>query len=179
MPGGGGSGPDHWQSIWEQSDTRFERVQQKDWDNATEADWIKALNDHIQASSKPTILVAHSLGCITAVHWAHHHHGSILGSFLVAPADVEDDWASPPTPYADFRPLHRTALPFPSLLVASSNDPYLSINRAQTLSTAWGSDLHIIGPFHHIGDDSGIGGWEGGKDLLENFIQTCVATAGQ
>ena len=35
VPGGGGSGPDHWHSHWEALDPRVERVVQRDWEGGT------------------------------------------------------------------------------------------------------------------------------------------------
>ncbi len=89
VPGLAGSGPDHWQTLWERKfPTTFRRVEQENWDLPDCETWVEKLNDEIQKTDKPTYLVAHSLGCITVVHWANQFvNRNILGALLVAPAD--------------------------------------------------------------------------------------------
>jgi predicted alpha/beta hydrolase family esterase len=82
------------------------------------------------------ILVAHSLACMLVAQWAQS--GSklkVAGAFLVAPSDVEA--ASYPIDADGFRPIPLAPLPFPSLVIASSNDEYVSPDRARTFATAW------------------------------------------
>jgi predicted alpha/beta hydrolase family esterase len=91
VPGLNGSGPGHWQTIWE---TKFgcERVNQSDWENPDLTEWVDTLNAVVTASSERTILVAHSLGCLTVAHWAQAYPGNtgrIRCALLVAPPDVE------------------------------------------------------------------------------------------
>ena len=65
----------------------------------------------------------------------------------------------------------RRLLPFPSILVASSNDPFLSMERARELAHVWGSRLVDIGPAGHINGDSGLADWPEGKRLLRHLIE--------
>jgi predicted alpha/beta hydrolase family esterase len=105
VPGGGGSGPDHWHTYWEAEDARAERVVQADWEHGSCADWVATLNRHIQAADTPVVLAAHSLGTITVGHWAAAHSGPVLGALLVAPADIDDEWVKSGSLYEDFRPI--------------------------------------------------------------------------
>ena len=84
VPGGGGSGPHDWQTHWERQDRLIDRVDQTNWNGGTSADWIRALDELIQSSDKPVILVAHSLGNIVVAHWAAQHSGPVVGALLVA-----------------------------------------------------------------------------------------------
>jgi predicted alpha/beta hydrolase family esterase len=61
---------------------------------------------------------------------------AVGGALLVAPPDVER--ADTPAALTPFAPMPHAALPFPSLLAASRDDPYLSWARAEAFATAWG-----------------------------------------
>jgi len=60
----------------------------------------------------------------------------LAGALLVAPADVER--ADTPELIRCFAPIPIQPLPFRSLLVASSNDEYLSMDRAEHFARRWG-----------------------------------------
>ena len=69
VPGYTGSGPRHWQTLWEQLDRDYRRVEQDDWNDPRPDVWVGRLDRAITGSSKPVVLLAHSLGCLTVVHW--------------------------------------------------------------------------------------------------------------
>jgi hypothetical protein len=175
VPGGGGSGPDHWDRRWEAEDERVERVIQPDWTGGDRAQWLAALDRYVRFSETPVVLVAHSLGNIVVAHWAATHSGPIIGALMVAPADVDADWPPEGSVYRQFRPVPMNALGFPSILVASTNDQLLSPDRARTLATAWGSRLHIAGALGHIGSASQLGRWEEGRRLLDQLTGPSLA----
>lgn len=174
VPGGGGSGPDHWHSHWAALDPQIDRVVQRDWEAGTRAEWVATLDRAIQADQRPTVLVPHSLGCLTAAEWAARHRGPVVGALMVAPADVHDSWADSAAArgplYRSFRPVPMHPLPFPSLLVASTDDPLLSRRRAQALADAWGSELQTVGSLQHIGSESLLGDWPQGRALLDRLV---------
>lgn len=64
-------------------------------------------------------------------------------------------------------PLNR--LPFPSIVVASSDDPYVTLERAEEFARAWGSEFVNIGPGGHLNSASGLGDWPVGFALLERL----------
>ena len=64
LPGIGNSGPGHWQTLWEQRNPSFVRVQQRDWDSPVCHDWVISLEHAVRAHSADVVLVAHSLGCL-------------------------------------------------------------------------------------------------------------------
>jgi len=61
-------------------------------------------------------------------------------------------------------------LPFPSLVVASSEDPYIALERAEYFARCWGSELVNIGPAGHINAASGYGKWAEGVELLKGMV---------
>jgi predicted alpha/beta hydrolase family esterase len=54
--------------------------------------------------------------------------------------------------------------------VASLNDPYLSLNRAQYFAEKWGSEFINIGKKGHINSDSKLGFWEEGQLILQKLL---------
>jgi hypothetical protein len=69
-----------------------------------------------------------------------------------------------------FNPIPRTKLPFESIVIASINDQYASIERSEEFANAWGSKFVNIGKKGHINSSSNLGVWEEGMGLLKNFI---------
>jgi uncharacterized protein len=166
LPGINDSGPAHWQTLWEQLNPALRRVKQRDWDNPACAEWASALDTAVADTPRP-VLIAHSLGCLLAVHWASQGRHDIKAALLVAPPDPESD-AFPPQARG-FAPLPMTPLQFPSIVLSSSNDPYCSQRRASEFARAWGSEHRCIGAFGHINGASGLGHWPAGLDILQEL----------
>lgn len=164
VPGWNGSGSEHWQSHWHRCLPNASRVEQDNWQQPQRAAWVKRLQQSIDALSKPVIIIAHSLGCITLAHWAQQADFASLqkvaGALLVAPADVER--TDCPPELLNFAPINTTNLPFPSILIGSSNDPAASASRATQLAQHWGSHAHILPNAGHINIASGHTQWEQG-----------------
>ena len=112
------------------------------------------------------MLVAHSLGCQLVAAWAAHsaHTQRVRAALLVAPPDTERE-DMPPHLYS-WRPIVRRRLPFASLAVLSSDEPYCAVERAQTMAADWGSDLRMVGAAGHINHESGLGDWPEGLAML-------------
>ena len=168
VPGLYNSGPGHWQALWEK-EYGFARVEQQDWDTPRCEDWVRTLNDTIEAQSAPVILVAHSLGCITVAVWAATHPAvtaQIKGALLVAPSDTERPDFPPGA--KGFAPVPQTRLPFKSTLVASSNDHYTSLSRSKEFASAWASTLVIEENAGHLSGVDGFGPWPRGLQLLQS-----------
>lgn len=167
IPGLGNSGPQHWQSIW-QNKFNFTRVQQQDWDNPVCSDWIENINAEISKHEPANIiLVGHSLACTTIAYWALKYKIKIKGALLVAPSDTEADTYPPGT--TGFTPVPLLPLPFKTIVVASTNDFYVTFDRAKQFANSWGSELINIGDAGHINVSSGFGEWEHGLSLLEQL----------
>ncbi|MBV9632618.1 MAG: alpha/beta hydrolase [Xanthobacteraceae bacterium] len=177
VPGLGGSGQEHWQSHWERALSDSHRVQQRDWDHPNLTEWSYRLA-HAVEQRPGAILVGHSLGCAlilrVALAWRDLRIG---GALLVAPADVESPQRTPRHTW-EFGPFPRTALPFPATVVASSNDPYMSLERAHVLAIAWRANFINLGPVGHINVKSGFGPWPAGEKLLD-ALRREVRTSGR
>lgn len=169
LPGWRNSGPEHWQSRWEQLFPAFRRVQQHNWDTPQREDWIARLDKAIDQCTKPVLLVGHSLGCITIAHWARQHQHRVAGALLVAPADVERRTVSPVL--RRFGPIPPTRLPFPTLLIGSDNDRCCNAWRAAELASHWGAEFHLLYGAGHINADSGLGDWPEGLFLMNEWLR--------
>jgi prephenate dehydrogenase len=172
LPGWQNSGPRHWQTLWEQQNPIFLRVQQRDWEFPHREWWLERITAEVKQSPAPIVFAAHSLGCIALAHWckaAPGEVGRIKGALLVAPSDV--DRSDSPKQLKDFAPVPRDLLPFPSIVVASNNDPYLAPERAREFARAWGSRYVDIGAAGHVNGESGLGDWPEGKRLLRVLIE--------
>ena len=165
IPGLSGSGPDHWQTAWENHDPGIQRVEQNNWEEPQLAEWLQTLEEYVTQANSPVILVAHSLGVSLVAHWAKQANGRIQGALLVAPADV-DSPAHTPEILRNFSPIPVEPLPFPSIVIASENDPYVSIERAEHFAQHWGSQFVNVGKLGHINADSKLGLWQDGLDYL-------------
>ncbi|UPL49728.1 RBBP9/YdeN family alpha/beta hydrolase [Hymenobacter sublimis] len=167
VPGLGGSGPEHWQTRWEQQ-YGYRRVEQRNWHNPVCSEWVAALEAAVAAAVPEVVLVGHSLACATIAHWASVTQHPIKGALLVAPADV--DRPDLPPEVTGFAPMPLARLPFPSIVVASTDDAYVTLARAQQFAHAWGSRLVNMGPRGHINSASGLGQWPQGQELLRELI---------
>lgn len=179
IPGWSSSGADHWQSRWERSLKTARRVEQDDWLKPRRDAWVGRIIARVAQSTRPVVLVAHSLGVAAAMHAAAEMpQGSIAGAYLVAPADVEQSHLWPKTnghvfdaTHGGFAPLPAVPAPFPATLVASSNDPYCSLDRARELARLWGAELVEAGEAGHINVDSGHGPWPEGLLRFGQLLQ--------
>src|SRR5690242_8657554 len=138
IPGLWNSGPDHWQTHWELAREDTRRVQQRDWDHPRREEWVERIREAVRNSSEPLVLAAHSLGCATVVYFARAaaeaELAKIRGALLVAPSDV--DAPGYPAGTEGFKPMPLDRLPFRSIVVMSSNDEYVTPERAKAFAAA-------------------------------------------
>lgn len=170
LPGWMNSDPAHWQSRWEAL-YGYQRLEQDDWLWPRRGDWMAQLEEAVLApDSRPTLLVAHSLGCQLVAAWAEHSAQTdrVVAAFLVAPPDTER--ADMPPQLHNWRPMRRQRLPFRALAVLSSDDPYCEPGRAQALCLDWASDTVSAGPRGHLNSESGLGDWESGHAMLAAWL---------
>ena len=171
VPGWNGSGPDHWQTIWERDHPEYVRVAHLDWRSVHRPDWVRALDRTVLSLCGDVVLVAHSLGCLAVAWWASSRADSarrVQGAMLVAPPDLGSA-SGALVALASFTPVPLVRLPFPSLLVASENDPYSSIEAGAGLARQWASEFVNVGLAGHINADSGYGPWLEGERHFERF----------
>ena len=166
IPGLGGSGEEHWQTYWSKELKYAVEVVQDDWENPDKTIWLKRLDEYINRSDQPTILIAHSLAVALVVHWSSlYNNPCVKGILMVAPADVDSDKHTPEV-VRGFSPMPLEKLSVPSVVIGSENDDYVSIDRAMFFSDRWGSEFINVGSLGHINSDSKLGSWEFGKQFL-------------
>lgn len=173
VPGWTGSGPAHWQTLWERRSPLISRVVQRDWDRPIRTEWVAELDRAIRSGDSPVLLVAHSLGCATVVHWfaSHPNSSRVVGALLVAPADVDrHGW---PPEVEGFHPMPLNLLNAHTVVVASIDDPWVSYDRASVFSAAWGSRFVDSGAASHMDSSVGLGDWPAGWRLLGALVERC------
>ncbi|HTE48167.1 MAG TPA: alpha/beta hydrolase [Gemmatimonadaceae bacterium] len=168
LPGLFNSGPEHWQSYWERTDSTCRRVVQMDWERPRCSDWVATLDQTIVNTPGDVILVAHSSSCALVSHWSVAAHPDLVarvrGALLVAPSDPEGpNYPEGPTGFA---PMPMVPLPFPSTVIASQNDEFIELEQARTYAKAWESLFVDIGALGHINSASNLGEWPAGYALL-------------
>jgi uncharacterized protein len=162
VPGWRDSEPGHWQSLWEARLPGARRVAQGDWLFPRRHDWVDRLSrDILSSRGERVVIVAHSLGCITTAHLPPEAAARVSAALLVAPADPERR-----AQLADFAPVPHQRLPYRSILVASSNDPYCPVRLAGAYARAWGSEFVRLENAGHINVSAGFGEWPLGLQLL-------------
>jgi len=167
LPGIGGSGPEHWQTLWERQHPEYRRVQVPDWDRPDVGEWVAALSAAVTTAAAPVVVVAHSLGCLTVAHYVGRG-GRLAAALLVAVPDP----TGPEFPVVaqSFDGFARAPFGFDSRVVASRDDPYASFDFAAGCARAWGSALTDVGKAGHINAASGLGDWPAGQALLADLL---------
>jgi uncharacterized protein len=176
VPGWQGSGHEHWQTLWERKYRKFRRVDQNEWLRPRPHEWIQGIAGALEAAGKPVVFIAHSLGCVAVAlwsearrEWAQH----VAGALLVAPPDLDAATALT-EPFHTFGPTPRGTFPFPSTLVASENDPYMSLLAARNLAQNWGSRFVNAGQMGHINCAAGFGPWPQGEEYLADLLSVAA-----
>lgn len=177
LPGLDDSGPDHWQSIWERERPGTQRVELGSWSHPSRNMWIARLERAIAEARCPVVLVAHSLSCHLVAWWAtlagEGAGRPVVGAMLVAPPDL--DRVSIDRRIADFAPSPRGVLPFPTVVVASRNDPWCEFGRAKAMAGNWLAAFCDAGDVGHINGSSAVGRWREGQQVLDRLLDHVCA----
>lgn len=176
VPGLYGSGEAHWQTWIEKQIDGARRVEQRDWQTARLNEWADALVVAIEESTTPVWIVAHSFGCLVTAAAARRCADRIHGAMLVAPANPErfgDHGLEPRATMTSIASkLPHAPLGFPTVVVASTNDPWMRFTTANVWAERWGARLVNLGPAGHINVESGFGPWQQGLDLFNGLRET-------
>ncbi|MCH2197591.1 MAG: alpha/beta hydrolase [Flavobacteriales bacterium] len=169
IPGLRNSPQDHWQSYFEnQLGDQCLRVKQENWGEPDCETWIQRMEEVLSSHPhKELVLTGHSIGCMAIVHWVKKYGHQIKGALLVAPSDAEK--SSYPSYITGFAPIPMDKLPFPSMVVASTDDFVTDFRRSKEFANAWGSELIVLEGAGHIEGKSGYGEWEEGLTLLDRL----------
>lgn len=169
VPGYTNSGPEHWQTRWESKLSTARRVVQAEWSKPVREDWTATLAAAVNEAERPVVLVAHSLGVSTAIQALPQFRKPVAGAFFVAPPDVANPKIRPKH-LMSFGPYPREPLPFPSITIASRNDPYCAFEVAEDAAAAWGSLFIDAGEAGHINSEAGYGPWPEGSMAFAQFL---------
>ena len=180
VPGLYGSELQHWQSWFEHKLPHTIRVEQADWDNPVLSVWANRVLHYIDQLPGRVWLVAHSFGCLASVYAAYQRPERIAGAMFVAPADPAtfnsrgfvsgETYDTITDRLSTYLPKY--ALGFPNVIVASSNDPWMPLAKAEQWADYWESRLINIGDAGHINVASGFGAWPAGLAIFEQLRQT-------
>ena len=163
VPGLAGGTPEHWYSRWEGKLPTARRVAQEDWHHPDLARWTGQLVAAVEAATKPTILVAHSLGVAFALRLAARAGAAkpYRGAFLAA-----GFWGTLGLPDYDpinapfFAPLDweaaRAGCGAGIACYAADDDPYVPLRRSREIAKRLGAPLQIIPGGKHLNAETGM-----------------------
>jgi predicted alpha/beta hydrolase family esterase len=163
-----GPDPGDWQELWAAGLPGAARVEQRDWHHPERDAWVARLDETIAGFDEPPVLIGHSLGALTVAHWvAAGARRPVAAAMLVTPADVERHQRAD---ISGFAPIPTARFPFPTLLVASDTDAWMTPERARHFAECWGARFTSAGAVGHLTVDEGFGHWPPGLELLEEFL---------
>jgi predicted alpha/beta hydrolase family esterase len=160
---GANRGPDHWMSRWRQ---RMPTARIVDGSPGS-------LVQLSRGATRPVVLIAHGDGVIDVAGHAPLLPPAVRGAFLVAPRDSEEP-AQEQRRGPEGNGL-TARLPFPSILVASRNDPACAFERARQFADAWGSLFLDAGDAGGLDAASGHGPWPEGLLLFSRLLRNLSA----
>lgn len=177
IPGVFGSDPEHWQSWMEKQLDDATRIHQAQWSQPSLSEWSETLIQALDQAPDPVWLIAHSFGCLVSVLAGVARPSKVAGAFFVAPADPARFGARGYFDVEEQQSVHASAaalipgytLPFPTMVVASENDPWVKLTTAAYWAHAWGGRFVSIGNAGHINVRSGYGPWPLGLELYYQF----------
>jgi predicted alpha/beta hydrolase family esterase len=155
LPGWEGSGPDHWQTFWE-SKYGDSRVEQSDWERPLPIAWLTNLELAVARSAPRQLAnVTHRLGAHLLTRWGatSKRTAQVAAAMLVSPPDLEH--FDIPEQLEPWLPQSHGKLPFPSLVVASDNDPYTSWPHMVQLAEEWGATIKCVPGKGQLNQDIG------------------------
>ncbi|WP_310441051.1 alpha/beta hydrolase [Sulfurimonas sp.] len=171
LHGWGGSDFPHWQS-WLAAEiaknygcVSFLKFSNPDFPSKEK--WIEELLKELE-DFRPDIVVCHSLANIL---WFHICNGSVSAKiqklFLVAPPSLGCDIEELKSFFPCEIPTNLYAKE--ALIVASTNDPYMSLDEAKSLQTALNIPMIVLNDAGHINTDSGYGEWPWILEEIKNI----------
>ncbi len=168
IPGYGGSDSEHWQTYFDKKLTNCKRIEQDNWMQPVLEDWVERIEETLKGENPADIiLITHSLGGIALLQWVMKYGKKVKGALIVAPPDIENPYED--LGLGDELLIPQIHLPFPSIVVGSSNDHWMSENRTKFYANVWGSELIILKNAGHINGDAGFGNWDDGLTILRKL----------
>ena len=162
LHGWGGSEYPHWQAHLAMEAAKnygtvsFPLIQHPHFPNKNR--WLKQLH-HFMEEFKPDTVVCHSLAN-TLWFW-YRQQAHALGTerlFLVSPPSLQTELETLSTFFPASLPENIGARS--SHMIVSTDDPYISVEEAQTMADILTAELTLLENAGHINADSGYGKWE-------------------
>lgn len=170
VPDRGDAPPDHWQARWARNLTTARRIEQADWRTPAGGDWADRIFAAAQPQTRPTVLVAHGFGVLAVALAAERLAATaVVGAFLVAPPDPTETARSPE--HQGIWSIPAEALPWPAVVVASSNDPHCELDKARAMCRQWAATFTEAGDAGHLDVASGHGPWPEGLLQFGQFLR--------
>jgi len=174
VPGLRGHMADHWQTRLAARLPKVSVVPAFGRDHYDLDERVAAVDEAVTAAEGPVVIVAHSAGVITTVHWASRHGRRVSGALLATPPDLVASLTAEYPSLAELKrcgwlPVPLEPLPFRSIVAASVDDSLGEVGRVIDLARRWNSDLHMLGAVGHLNPASGFGEWPEALSLLERL----------
>lgn len=161
LHGWGGSDYPHWQS-WLAGEIAKDYgtvsfLEFSNFEFPSFSAWKQELITHLE-DFKPDIVICHSLANTL---WFHLCNANAIEKvqklYLIAPPSIKCDVAE----LESFFPLDmpKNAYAKETLLITSTNDPYMSMDEAKELQNSLGVEMIVLENAGHINTDSGYGEW--------------------
>lgn len=162
VPGLNNSDAQHWQTHWQAQLLGSRRIKLNDWATPNLNKWCEAIEQALAAAHEPTILIAHSFGALASARMAQLQPEKIRALFLVAPAD--------PDKFSIADQLPQQPLGVKTQVIASTNDPWMSADKAAQWALNWGADFLLVKDLGHINSASNIAQWPQGMEQLQRLV---------
>ena len=160
--GTSGSGATHWQSWLARkcqalgAETHFPKLPDRFGDPKLSA-WLEALSRELPVIDRTTALIAHSIGCITALQLLQSPRISEVGLVvLVAPFSPSKLSSQLSHFYDEFDPVLVAMKVYKSAIFASDNDALVNPDVASMLARDLRGSFHLISGGGHLSVSSGF-----------------------
>ncbi len=168
IPGIAGGSDRIWHRRWQARMRTARPVEPGETDRPDRTAWVRRIVAAAAGATRPVVLIGHALGAIAIVHAAPMTAKlNVRAAFLVAPPDPETGRCPPAN---TFLPVPADPLPFPSMLVASRNDPWCAFDQADAFAAAWDSALVDAGNSGRLDVESGHGPWPEGMMMFARLM---------
>jgi predicted alpha/beta hydrolase family esterase len=167
VPGLRNSDDRHWQSLWQARLPHSKRIQVNDWSTPNLAAWRAGIVAELAKLDQPAVVIAHSFGALASTVIAVEFPEKIAALLLVAPAD--------PDKFGIAQQLPQGVLEVNTKVIASSNDPWMTEQKAAYWALTWGADYLRIKQVGHINSDSNLGLWPEGIKQLHQLVRKAKA----
>ncbi len=175
VPSLGGGAAGDWPSRWRSKLSTARFVHPADPADRRREAWTEAVVGAARNATRPALFVGHGLGAAAIADAPAALDGAdVRGAFLVAPPDGKglERLAG-----ADWTPA-RGPLPWPSVVIASRNDPHGAYDAIAALASDWSAALIDAGEAGGLDAASGHGPWPEGLLRLAAFIKGMGERAG-